>query len=161
MTSPVYSGYASAHTQQVAGAGINYKIGSATLGLVYSNIRFMALGNTAQSGPNPARLSGDATFNNIETSLQYFVSPTFSLGLEYNYLRGNPTNGRSSSQYHQGTIGADYFLSKRTDVYVVAAYQRASGTDSTGRPAVAAINGVTASSSNTQTAVSVALRHKF
>ncbi|WP_332460149.1 porin [Caballeronia calidae] len=161
MTSPVYSGYASAHTEQVAGAGVNYTIGPATLGLVYSNIRFLALGNTAESGPNPGRLSGDATFNNIETSFLYRLTPAFSVGLEYNYLRGNPTNGRSSSQYHQGTVGVDYALSKRTDVYVIAAYQRASGTDSTGKTAVAAINGVTASSSNAQTAVSLALRHKF
>ena len=53
ITSPVYSGYASANTYQVIGAGGNYTIGAATLGATYSNTKFMGLGNTAQSGPNP------------------------------------------------------------------------------------------------------------
>ncbi|HEY4297336.1 MAG TPA: porin [Paraburkholderia sp.] len=161
IVSPVYSGYASANTYQVIGAGGNYTIGAATLGATYSNIRFMGLGNTAQSGPNPRGLSGDASFNNVEVSFKYQLMPSLLLGLEYNYTRGSSVNGADPAQYHQGTLGVDYFLSKRTDVYLVGVYQKASGVDSTGKPAVAAINQVTASSSDTQTVVSLGFRHKF
>jgi predicted porin len=63
--------------------------------------------------------------------------------------------------YHQFASGIDYFLSKRTDVYLIAVYQKASGTDSTGKPAVAAINGPSASADDKQAVVRVGLRHKF
>jgi predicted porin len=54
-----------------------------------------------------------------------------------------------------------YFLSKRTTVYVIGVYQHASGTDSTGKQAVAAINLLTPSTSNSQAVVRVGLRQKF
>jgi predicted porin len=57
--------------------------------------------------------------------------------------------------------GTDYFLSKRTDVYFVGIYQKASGTDSTGSAAVVAINGVTPSNDNHQVVLRVGMRHKF
>jgi predicted porin len=161
ITSPVYSGYASATTYQVIGAAGNYTFGAATLGATYSNIKFMGLGNTAQSGPDPRRLSGEVTFNDVELSFKYQILASLLVGLEYNYTRGSSVNGADPAQYHQGTIGVDYFLSKRTDVYLVGVYQRALGVDSTGKPAVAAINQVTASSSNSQTVVSLGFRHKF
>ena len=59
-----------------------------------------------------------------------------------------------------GYIGADYFLSKRTDVYVDGVYQHASGTDSVGK-AVAQINGLSASTTSNQVAAIVGIRHKF
>ncbi|MFT4066295.1 porin [Paraburkholderia sp.] len=161
ITSPVYSGYASANTYQVIGAGANYTIGAATLGATYSNIRFIGLGNTAQSGPNPRGLTGNVSFNNVEVSLKYQLLASLLFGLEYNYTRGNSVNGEDAAQYHQGTVGLDYFLSKRTDVYLVGVYQHALGVDSTGKPAVAAINQVTPSASNNQTVVSLGFRHKF
>ncbi|MEA3124298.1 MAG: hypothetical protein QOD67_1317, partial [Caballeronia sp.] len=49
----------------------------------------------------------------------------------------------------------------RTDVYAVVFGQLASGRDSTGGNAVAAVYGLTPSSSGTQAAATVGLRHKF
>jgi predicted porin len=66
-----------------------------------------------------------------------------------------------SATYNQGSIGVDYFLSKRTDVYATGTYQKATGTDSTGKAAVASINGVTPSTSDRQAVIRVAIRHKF
>ncbi|MFM0504810.1 porin [Paraburkholderia caffeinilytica] len=160
-TSPVFSGYASANTYQVIGAGGNYTIGATTLGANYSNVKFLNLGNTAESGPNPTKFSGDATFNNVEVSLKYQFTPALLAGVEYTYTRGSSVNGRDPAQYNQGTLGVMYSLSKRTDLYIVAVYQKASGVDSTGKPAVAAINQVTASSSDRQTVVSLGFRQKF
>jgi predicted porin len=55
----------------------------------------------------------------------------------------------------------DYFLFKRTDVYMVGVCQKASGTDSTGKAAVASISQITPSSTNRQAALRIAIRHKF
>ncbi|MBY4823994.1 porin, partial [Burkholderia contaminans] len=68
---------------------------------------------------------------------------------------------KGGAHYNQASGGADYFLSPRPDVYLVGTYPRASGTDSTGRVAVASINQLTPSTSNHQTAIRVAIRHRF
>lgn len=57
--------------------------------------------------------------------------------------------------YNQPIVGADYFLSKRTDLYVNAVYQKASG-------GVASIAGIAAPSSNdTQATLVNGIRQKF
>ena len=57
--------------------------------------------------------------------------------------------------YNQPIVGADHFLSKRTDLYVNAVYQKASG-------GVASIAGIAAPSSNdTQAALVNGIRQKF
>ncbi|MFM0007037.1 porin [Paraburkholderia dipogonis] len=161
ISSPVYSGYASASTYQVLGAGGNYTFGASTFGATYSYTRFSGLGNTATSGPNTAHYTGSTFFNNVEVSYKYQLTAALVLGAEYDYTRGSSVDGRDAAQYHQGTIGADYFLSKRTDVYVIGVYQKALGFDSTGHSAVAAINQVTASTSDRQAVVRLGLRHTF
>lgn len=60
----------------------------------------------------------------------------------------------------------DYFLSKRTDVYVIGVYQHASGDvlNAAGTGTVAAtagINGLSGSSNQNQLAARVGIRHKF
>ncbi|HKT95439.1 MAG TPA: porin, partial [Paraburkholderia sp.] len=47
------------------------------------------------------------------------------IGFGYNYTKGHG-NGVNAS-YSQFSLGGDYFLSKRTDIYVLAGYQKASG----------------------------------
>lgn len=154
--SPVFAGFASAHTLQIIGAGGAYTFGPATVGLTYSNTKFKGLGD-ASSGPIVAT-GGTATFNNGEINFKYQLTPALLLGAAYDYTKGNYGPG---VKYHQGSLGADYFLSKRTDVYVVGIYQKASGTDSTGGDARAAINGLTPSSSDRQATVRIGIRHKF
>jgi predicted porin len=160
-TSPVISGYASAHTLQVIGGGVAYTIGSATVGATYSNTKFMGLGDTT-SGPVPAGgISGTATLNNVEGNVRYQLTPSLLLGASYVFTKSSGVTGASGATYHQGGVGADYFLSKRTDVYFVGVYQKAIGTDSTGKPAVAAINQITPSTSDRQVALRIAIRHRF
>jgi predicted porin len=165
ISSPVYSGFASAHTYQVIAAGGAYKFGNATLGATYSNIQFSNLGDTANSGVNPSGYTGSVHFNNAEVNVQYRFTPSFSMTAAYDYMKGSSvtsaTGENGGATYHQGVLSADYLLSKRTDVYVMGVYQHASGTDSRNRPAVAAINGLTASTGDSQTTVHVGLRHKF
>jgi len=58
--------------------------------------------------------------------------------------------------FSQVTLQLDYLLSKRTDVYLLAVDQHATGAD-----AVATINTIANSSSKNQTLVRLGLRHTF
>ncbi|MEM5438533.1 porin [Paraburkholderia diazotrophica] len=158
VSSPVYSGYASAHTYQVIGAGGAYTFGAATIGATYSNVKFYDIGSGFAS---PAFAGQTATFNNGEINFKYQLTPALLVGAAYDYTHGSSLNGHDSAKYHQGSAGVDYFLSKRTDVYLIGVYQHATGTDSTGKQAVAAINGLSASSNSNQFTARVGIRHKF
>ncbi|WP_080421542.1 porin [Burkholderia ubonensis] len=159
-SSPVDIGYASAGAQKIFAAGAAYTIGSATIAGSYSNTRFTDLGATAVTGltTTEAAYRGSATFNIGELNFTYQLTPAFSFGVSYSYTR---SSGVNDARYQQIDLGVDYFLSKRTDLYGVAVYQRVAGTDSRGLPAVAAITGATASSTNNQTVAVVGIRHKF
>ena len=160
MLSPVYSGYASAQSMGVFAAAAAITAGSGTAGVVYSNTRFRDLGDLS-SGPNPRGLSGTAMFNNVEVNFRYQFTPFLLWGVAYNYTHGNSMAGESGATYNQFATGVDYLLSKRTDVYLIGVYQHASGTDSTGNAAVAAINGPSASANDKQAIIRVGMRHKF
>ncbi len=162
VSSPIYSGYSSAHTYQVVGAGGAYAIGAATIGATYSNVKFYGLGSSYAS----AFAGQTATFNNVEVNFKYQFTPALLVGIAYDYLRGSSINGSSAPGYKQGMAGVDYFLSKRTDIYVVADYQHASGytASSTGTgvtAAVAALPTLSASSNSNQLAARIGIRHKF
>ncbi|BCF93414.1 porin [Paraburkholderia largidicola] len=164
VTTPVYSGFVSANTYQVIAAGGAYTLGAATFGATYSNIRFMNLGAVASL--NTKGYTGSATFNDVEINFKYQLTPALLAGAAFNYTKGSDVSESGGAtnpgaKYLQGALGVDYFLSKRTDVYVVGIYQKASGTDSTGKSAVAAINTQSASSSDRQAFVRVGIREKF
>jgi predicted porin len=159
-TSPVYSGYLSARSYQTVGAGAAYTLGQATFSTTYSNIRFAGLGDLS-SGPNPNHYSGSTSFNNAEVAVRYQVTPAWLLGAAYNYTNGRGANDIGSAVYQHGEVSAQYFVSLRTVLYVMAEYQHAAGTDSRNKPAVAAINQISASSSNSQTLIRIGMRHKF
>ncbi|SAL49881.1 outer membrane porin OpcP [Caballeronia sordidicola] len=163
MADPIFSGYASASTQQTFSTALAYVYRATTFGLVYSRIKFSGLGNPTAgpiklaSGKN-ATPGTSGTFNNIESSLMYQFTPAFFGNAAYDYTN---ESGIGRSHYHTAAVGLDYFLSKRTDIYFLAVYQRAVGTNSQGVAAVAALNSLTASSSDKQTYIRISLRHKF
>ncbi|WP_454805604.1 porin [Paraburkholderia fungorum] len=163
VTTPVFSGYTSANTYQVIGAGGAYTFGAATIGATYSNTKFANLGADA---PSAFRKGDTATFNNAEINFKYQLTPAFLIGAAFDYTKGSDvteSNGTTNAgaKYYHGSIGADYFLSKRTDVYFIGIYQKASGTDSTNKPAVAAISNLTPSANDRQLAARIGIRHKF
>jgi predicted porin len=159
--SPVYGGYASANTQQVVSAGGAYTYGAATLGATYSNVQFKNLGAVGGNGLNPSDFSGTATFNNAEVNFKYQLTPMLLAGIAYQYTQGPSMPAGDRAKYHQVNVGTDYFLSKRTDVYLIGVWQHASGYDSTNTKAVASINGMTPSSTQNQVVTTVGIRHKF
>lgn len=155
-SSRVYSGYASAKKQEILTVGGAYTFGAATFGATYSNTQFKDIG--ALAGLPATGSGGSAKFHNVELNVKYQITPSLLVGAAYDYTKGYGVN---DAKYHQGVLGADYFLSKRTDVYIDGVYQHASGTDSTGAPAVANINYLTASSTQNQVMAIVGMRHRF
>jgi len=158
-SNPIYAGYASASTTQILSAAGSYQLGAATIGLLYSNVQFKGLGSL--SGPDPLGFSGTAKFDNAEANFRYQLTPSWLAGLAYVYTHASGASGQPGAIYHQVQTGTDYFLSKRTDVYVIVAYQHASGTDSLGQPAVAYITGQSPSSNNHQIAARIGVTHRF
>ncbi|WP_144113096.1 porin [Paraburkholderia sp. BCC1886] len=156
ITSRVLSGYASASRQQIVAAGAAYTLGASTFGLTYSNTAFQNIG--ADSVGTTVAARGDARFHNVEANYKYQITAALLAGAAYDFTDGY---GIHHVRYQQAAAGLDYFLSKRTDVYVTGVYQHASGTDSTGRPAVANITLLSPSSTASQIAAIAGLRVKF
>ncbi len=144
-------------SSQIATAGATYSFGALTAGATYSNVQFKdyiavtPVGTTFKKG----------VLNSAEASLGYQFSPQFSGIIAANYTKSNSVAGKKGASYKQVNLGLDYLLSKRTDIYVLAAGQNASGTNSFGTDAVAQINGFSHSINGKQRVVRIGARHKF
>jgi predicted porin len=150
-------GYATASSYQVAIAGGTYMLGSVLIGVSYSNVQY---------GGISALGGATAKFNNAEVGMKWTLTPTLYVGAAYNYTKGSnvaAANGQNVGNQHfnQFSLMVDYSLSKRTDLYVEGAYQKASGVSSTGAAAVADIGNAGDSSNSHQTLLRAGIRHKF
>ncbi|WP_244107266.1 porin [Burkholderia sp. BCC0419] len=150
VTNPIYSGYASARNVQIFGLGGDYVLGATTFGAVYTYTHF----TDAVATPG-SPFQGSASLNTAEGYVSYRFTPFVMGGLVYEYTK------TPSAHYNELALGSQYFFSKRTFVYLIAAWQRASGIDSTGHAAVADLTYLTASSTSNQAAVRVGIRHSF
>ncbi|SFU26571.1 porin [Paraburkholderia aspalathi] len=151
-------GYASASAYQVAIVRATYAIGPVSLVTSFANIQYANLGG--------ALAGGTARFNDFDSGATYTYSPFLFFTVGYDYLTSKGVTGANgqtvgNQHYHQISLLADQFLSKRTDIYVEAAWQHASGTSSTGAPAVADVVNLGDSSNNHQFVVRAVLRHAF
>ncbi|WP_083655012.1 porin [Burkholderia sp. SRS-W-2-2016] len=146
--SPAY--LKSATSVQMWGAGANYAIGHATFGLLYTGSLF---GNTTGS-LFQGTANGSLRFNNYEGGFRYAFTPAlnFALGETYTQVSQNSESGH----YLQTSVGMQYFLSKRTDLYANLVYQ------TTSNNLHAWIQGVGSASSTTAQVVGiVGMRHRF
>ncbi|EGD00351.1 putative porin, partial [Burkholderia sp. TJI49] len=111
-------------------------------------------------------LSGEASkLNNYEIGGRYAFTPALSAGLGYTFSK---LDDRFEGKWHQVNAAVDYALSKRTDVYVSAAYQKASGSNTVNGRVVPVQAEIGSSASfignagaNTQFVTRIGLRHKF
>ncbi|WP_420959069.1 porin [Burkholderia gladioli] len=156
---PAFAGYASANTLEIMGLGGSYSFGRTTVGGVLTRTRFDSLGSA--SGPNPLAYTGNAVFTSAELGVRTLITPALQTGIAFDYTRRNSVNGDGGARYLQLDAVADYAFSTRTDVYLLAILQRASGRDSLGQPAVATIGGFTPSATDKQVVVRVGLRQRF
>ncbi|MFT4066361.1 porin [Paraburkholderia sp.] len=163
-SNPVYSGFASASTYQVIGAGAQYGASNFFVGANYSNVRFGDLGDPNSgtlSMTNPLGYHGTAVFNSYAAYVRYLPRPDIALTGAYDFLTGGAIDGKPPAHYNQFNAAAHYLLSKRTDLYVLATYVIASGTDSTNQPAVASILTLTPSDSSHQLILRLGIMHFF
>lgn len=145
-TNVIYGNYlAQASSQRVAALAGSYAFGNLKALLNLSHTVF-ASGDAGQ----------DVSFNNVEAGASYQFSPAFFLSGSYDFLTGKDDANGAKPKYHQFNLIADYFLSKRTDTYVMAVYQHAAG-DAT----QAQITGFNASSGRNQLGIRAGLRHTF
>lgn len=130
------------------GAGGTYDVGPVTMGLLYT-------GSLYANSTNALTASGGTIrFQNYEGSVRYQLTPTLILALSeaYTSVRQRGVSGH----YLQTSGGADYFLSKRTNLYLNGFYQK------TSRNLHASIDAAGGQASGTsQTAVVIGIRHKF
>ncbi|WP_321806967.1 porin [Burkholderia sp. BCC1993] len=159
-----------ADRQRIWGAGINYVAGSATFGFAYTRTNLSRPTDTQYATLAPATALGSASmlkFNNYELNVKYQITPAFFVGGMYTYTEmtySGSTGGTAKPKYHQFGLMADYNLSKRTDLYVQAAYVQVADADAVaGSGLEVASNPDTAgpSSTNRQVMARVAIRHKF
>ena len=152
----INSAYSFARSIGIASVAVQYVTGPFTGNLSYSNAQYKP---DAQSGFDTTQ-----RFNVARAYLGYQVTPAALLGIGYAYTRGT---GDASATYNQVSLGGDYSLSKRTDLYVVGAWQHAAGEqrDPTTGGLVSATASIGSygnqSSTDNQVMVSVGIRHKF
>ena len=155
---------------RIFGGGVNYTFGGATVGFVYTNTNVnqpSAMDTSAYVGsitpPNGGMLTA-LKFQNFEVNGKYQFTPVFFVGAQYVYTAAamDATSGNAKPKYHTVGLMADYNLSKRTDLYVQAAYQKVAGgktdtvLDNAYIPGAAGV-----SSTANQFAFRAAIRHKF
>ncbi|MEK6318404.1 MAG: porin [Burkholderia gladioli] len=133
------------------GVGTRYQLANAALFALYTNTRIEAL--------NGATTALDA----VDVGGRYNFTPALAGGLAYTYTRMHDAFG---GHWNQVDASLDYALSKRTDVYLLAIYQRASGRNGA-QDVQAQIGSSTAffgpsgNGTSNQVAARVGIRHKF
>jgi len=130
--------------QRIWGAGGVYSFGKLGVGAMYTNVAFEL---TPQSQYQH--------YQNAEVSLRYAITPSIHAAIGETWTGVNANGQKDSWHYWQTTSALQYFLSKRTDVYLDLIYQRATN-------AVAQIEGTSGASSNGNQFLAVTgIRHKF
>ncbi|CAB3800074.1 porin [Pararobbsia alpina] len=112
-----------ADVQRVAAAGLNYTLGSAVVGFVYSHSEFEGTEAFGSAG-------GNLRFDNYEVNGKYSLTPSLKVGIGYTYTDGHVTDTTTygaDSKWNQLNAQVLYFLSKSTDVYLESMYQHVSG----------------------------------
>ncbi|MGF6969357.1 putative porin [Paraburkholderia sp. WC7.3g] len=152
---------------RIFGAGINYTIGSATLGFAYTNTNVtqpLSSGYVGAITPPTGSTLSSLRFQNFEVNGKYQFTPAFFVGAMYTYTRAdfNATTGKLHPNYQSIGLMADYNLSKRTDLYLQGAYQHAGGDKTQTVLDAAYVPGAAGvSSSSNQLVIRAAIRHKF
>ncbi|MDR5734019.1 porin [Caballeronia sp. LZ025] len=140
VTSP---GGAGTDQQRIIGVGGTYDFGWFNVLGNYTNVLFNYSDSTG------------LRLQNAEGAIYKYLRPDWEVGAAYVYTHGDYSIGRST-HYNQIDVASHYFLSKRTDLFLIGIYQRASGPN-----AFAQIYTTSPSSGKNQTLVEAGMMHKF
>ncbi|AJX14415.1 porin [Burkholderia ubonensis] len=151
----INQGFASAKSIQIVRVAGQYVLGAATFGLAYSNTQYGA--------DTLSAFSQTAKFNNGSAYFNWQFSSALRAGVGYNYTS---LTGPTSAHYNQVNLGANYSLSKRTDLYALFGYQKASGNTLNASGAIVKAAATVGSygvnsGTDTQELAVVGIRHKF
>ncbi|MFC5427814.1 porin [Paraburkholderia denitrificans] len=153
--------------QQIFGAGAQYKVANASLGLVWTHsITYDVTGIWQAGSTTTGALGGRCVkFDNFEINGRYFIRPDLSVGAAYTYTTGGfggASKGFTSARPHWNSVmtQADYLLSQRTDIYLVGIYQRVGGANGNGAFAPS-ISTLDPSPGNEQVVAAVGFKHQF
>ncbi|WP_164720681.1 porin [Burkholderia gladioli] len=151
---PVNTAYASARSIGITRVAARYVLGAFTFGAGYSHARYGRDGSSS--------FRADERFDTGQGFLTYQANAAWLIGAGYSYTK---SGGDSSASYRQLSLGSDYMLSKRTDLYVTAAYQHArgrTGGDAGSKPkAQASIGSYGYAGTSVQTLLNLGVRHRF
>ncbi|NKJ49347.1 porin [Burkholderia sp. SG-MS1] len=112
-----------AERQRTFGGGLNYRLGPAVVGFVYTHSQLDGSGSFGSSG-------GNVSFHNFEVNGKYMLTSGVSVALAYTYTKGHVDNARTygaDPKWNQLDLQTVYSFSKRTDVYAEAMYQHVTG----------------------------------
>lgn len=152
-TSPLNNNPLNPDSLEIYGAGGQYVLGKATFGLVWTRSKYNHLGDVADN-----LVDANVRFDNIEANASYFITPALQLCAAYTFTTGKVDTTGFSPKYHQVDLIANYFLSKRTVVYLTGIYSQAAGDAS--HPYIEYASNA-ASSTNRQLAITSGIFHRF
>ncbi|WP_322011720.1 porin [Paraburkholderia sp. J12] len=144
-TNAVYGSYLqNARSQNIFVAGLSYQVNA-----------FKFMGNFSDVDFQQGDAGQDVKFQNYEIASTFAATSQLNLGAGFTYTDGRDHATGQEPWYEQLNLSAEYELSKRTAVYVLAALQKAGG------GAVAQIAGFNPSSNDKQLVTRIGLRHSF
>ncbi|WP_413657967.1 porin [Paraburkholderia phenoliruptrix] len=119
--SAITNGYSQAQAQQRFAVDGGYIFNDAwDISFAYSNVQYIP-------GIN-SKFTDTAVWNTAGSVLHYKPSPAVDLALGYSYTWASKANNISDpAKYHQVILSQYYALSKRTGLYALEGFQRASG----------------------------------
>jgi general bacterial porin, GBP family len=149
--------------QRIWGVGGSYVFGPATVGLLWTHSQIDDMASVFAGGAGNVPVNGGLRLNNYEANARYSVTQALSVAGAYTFTDGSYSTGGSSSspRWHEVTLQTDYSLSKRTDLYVEGIYQHVSGGPQGSVLSDATINTLSPSSTNSQVAVTLGMKHTF
>jgi GBP family porin len=153
-----------AQRQRIWGAGGNYTFGPATVGLVWSHTQIDNMASVFSFGLGDyIPLGGNLRLDNYEVNAKYALTQALTVSGSYTFTNGAYGDGGTSASpnWNSVMLQTDYALSKRTDFYLEGVYQHVHGAPAGSILGDAMINTLSPSSSDSQLAVTVGLRHAF
>lgn len=153
-----------AERQRIWGAGGNYTFGPATIGLVWSHTQIDNMASVFSFGLGDyTPLGGNLRLDNYEVNAKYALTQALSVSGSYTFTNGAYGDGgtTASPNWNSVMLQTDYTLSKRTDIYLEGVYQHVHGAPAGSILGDAMINTLSPSSTDSQLAVTVGLRHAF
>jgi predicted porin len=98
-------------------------------------------------------------FTNVEANISHYFTPSYQVAFDYIYTMGKVQPTDFSPKYHEFALFNNYFLSKRTALYVDGIFQLAAGDAQHANIEFASGGG--ASTSKKQLAITAGIFHRF